>query len=126
MLVPASPFEAIGREGRARLLKVTHGVCIKAVSEAVSQALEQIAAGSDDLEPLAQKHAALITEVQRVMDKKNAGLTVQPEEYTTLGRFAEIVENNILQTKIQSRQARIAEINALSSTLPKQLSGSGL
>jgi hypothetical protein len=54
------------------------------------------------------------------MDKKNAGLTVQPEEYTTLGRFAEIVENHILQTKIQSRQARMAEINALRSTLPQQ------
>jgi transcription termination/antitermination protein NusA len=124
VLVPDDHLsQAIGREGQnARLAaKLTHWrIDIKAVSEAVSQALEQIAAGSADLAPLAQKHAALITEVQRVMDKKNAGLTVQPEEYTTLGRFAEIVENHILQTKIQARQARIAEINALRATLPPQ------
>lgn len=124
VLVPDDHLsQAIGREGQnARLAaKLTHWrIDIKAVSEAVSQALEQIEAGSADLQPVVQKHGALITEVKRVMDKKNAGLTVQPEEYTTLGRFAEIVENQILQVKIQSRQARMAEIAALRATLPPQ------
>lgn len=124
VLVPDDHLsQAIGREGQnARLAaKLTHWrIDIKAVTEAVNQALEQIAADAPELQGIAQKQAALITEVRRVMDKKNAGLTVQPEEFTTLARFAEMVESQILQGKIQSRQARMAEINALRATLPAQ------
>ena len=95
VLVPDDHLsQAIGREGQnARLAaKLTHWrIDIKAVSEAVSQALEQIAADAPEMLPLVQRHTALVTEVKRVMDKKNAGLTIQPEEFTTLAPFAESV-----------------------------------
>ncbi len=121
VLVPDENLsQAIGREGQnARLAaKLTHWrIDIKAVSEAVSGALEKI--DSPEMQPLMQKHAQLLAESVRIMDKKNAGLTVQPEEFTTLGKFAEVVEAFLLQQRVQARQARMAEIAALRATLPQ-------
>jgi len=121
VLVPDENLsQAIGREGQnARLAaKLTHWrIDIKAVSEAVSGALEKL--DSPDMQPLMERHAQLLTEVQRIMEKKDAGLTVQPEEFTTLGKFAEVVESFLLQQRIQARQARMAEIASLRATLPQ-------
>ncbi|MEB2365366.1 MAG: transcription termination factor NusA [Chloroflexota bacterium] len=123
VLVPDDHLsQAIGREGQnARLAaKLTHWrIDIKAVSEAVAQALEQIDAGNADLDPVVQRLGATVADVRRIMEKKAANLTVQPEEYSTLARFAEAVETHLLGLRIQSRQARLAEINALRATLPQ-------
>lgn len=120
VLVPDENLsQAIGREGQnARLAaKLTHWrIDIKAVSEAVASALEKM--NSPEMQLIAQRNAQLLTEVKRIMDKKAVGQTIQPEEYTTLGKFAEIVEGHLLQQRIQARQARMAEITALRSTLP--------
>src|SRR5262249_37772357 len=40
------------------------------------------------------------------------------EEYQTLGRFADIVQRKLMAAREVARQARIAEINAVKSTLP--------
>lgn len=120
VLVPDENLsQAIGREGQnARLAaKLTHWrIDIKAVSEAVASALEKT--NSPELEAVFARNPQLVSEAKRIMDKKAANLTVQPEEYTTLGRFAEMVESHLLQQRIQARQARMAEIDALRATLP--------
>lgn len=121
VLVPDDNLsQAIGREGQnARLAaKLTHWrIDIKAVSEAVNEAFQK--ADSPELAPFFQRNAALVPEVQRILEKKKADLMVQPEEYTTLNRFAELVEGYQLQQRIQARQARMAEIAALRATLPQ-------
>lgn len=120
VLVPDENLsQAIGREGQnARLAaKLTHWrIDIKAVSEAVASALEKT--NSPELQAVFARNPQLVSEAKRIMDKKAANLTVQPEEYTTLGRFAEMVESHLLQQRIQARQARMAEIDALRATLP--------
>jgi N utilization substance protein A len=120
VLVPDENLsQAIGREGQnARLAaKLTHWrIDIKAVSEAVASALEK--GDLPEMQALFQRQPQLLADVTRIMDKKALGQTIQPEEFTTLGKFAEIVESHLLQQRIQARQVRMAEIAALRSTLP--------
>ena len=110
---------AIGREGQnARLAAKLTGwrIDIKSVTEAVQDALARI-----DQPPLADLQIAAadqLVEVGRIMEKKAAGRTVMPEEYTTLARFADLVENRLMAQREVSRQARLAEIEAVKSTLP--------
>jgi N utilization substance protein A len=122
VLVPDDNLsQAIGREGQnARLAaKLTHWrIDIKSYSDAAMQAWEMI--DSPELAPVVQRHAQLVEDTKRILDKRAAGLIVSQEEFTMLGRFAEVVEGFQLQQRIQSRQARLAEINALRATLPQQ------
>ncbi|MBL8164352.1 MAG: transcription termination/antitermination protein NusA [Anaerolineae bacterium] len=112
---------AIGREGQnARLAAKLTGwrIDIKSVTEAVQDALNNLTQPS--LSDLPIKQPDLISEVVRIVEKKAGGKTVQPEEFTTLARFADIVERRMLATRDSARQERVAEIQAVKSTLPQQ------
>lgn len=112
---------AIGREGQnARLAAKLTGwrIDIKSVTEAVADALNNL--DNPALGDLKIQSAALIEDVQRIMEKKNANKTVMPEEYNTLARFADTVERRLLARRDAARQARVAEINAVKATLPQR------
>lgn len=112
---------AIGREGQnARLAAKLTGwrIDIKSVAEAVSSALAQI--DTPALAEIRTKRADLVEEAQRIIARKNAGMVIQPEEYSTMGKFADAVERRLLATRMEARQARLAEINAVRATLPAQ------
>jgi N utilization substance protein A len=111
---------AIGREGQnARLAAKLTGwrIDIKSVTEAVQDALHRLSA--PPLSELTNTHADLLAEVARIMEKKAANRTVMPEEYTTLAKFADLAERRLLEQREVKRRARLAEINAVKSTLPQ-------
>lgn len=112
---------AIGREGQnARLAAKLTGwrIDIKSVAEAVQSALDSLQ--HPPLNELAAKQPDLIEEARRVMVKRQAAKTVMPEEYETLSRFADMAERRLLAVREEARKARVAELNAVRSTLPKQ------
>lgn len=111
---------AIGREGQnARLAAKLTGwrIDIKSVSEAVNYALGNI--DSPLLFDLSISHAELVHEVATIIEKKNAGRAIMPEEYRTLSQFADLVERRLQAERTEARKARIAEINAVKATLPQ-------
>ena len=111
----------IGREGQnARLAAKLTGwrIDIKSVTEAVQDALNNL--HNPVLSDLETSNSAMIEEMQRIMEKRLANKTVQPEEYTALARFADMVERRLLAKRETARQARIAEINAVKATLPQR------
>ncbi len=113
---------AIGREGQnARLAAKLTGwrIDIKSVTETVQGALENL-----DIPPLSSlvnRYEDLIAESTLIMEKKNQNLTVMPEEYRTLGRFADIVEKLLLDQREEARQMRQQEIAAVKATLPENM-----
>ena len=113
---------AIGKEGQnARLAAKLTGwrIDIKSVTETVAGALENL-----DMPPLAdlvEPYADLIEESSRIMEKKNQDLTVMPEEYRTLGKFAAVVEQLLLDERDEARQMRLQEIEAVKMTLPEEM-----
>jgi N utilization substance protein A len=112
---------AIGREGQnARLAAKLTGwrIDIKSVTEAIQDALSKIT--SPPLSELPAQYPDLVAEVSRIMEKKAANRTVMPEEYQTLGKFADLVERRLLAERDAERQARMAEINMVKSTLPQR------
>jgi transcription termination/antitermination protein NusA len=112
---------AIGREGQnARLAAKLTGwrIDIKSVTEAVQDALNNL--HNPLLADLQTEGAALVEDMQRIMEKKAASKMVQPEEYNALARFADMVERRLLAARDAARQARIAEINAVKATLPQR------
>lgn len=111
---------AIGREGQnARLAAKLTGwrIDIKSVTEAIQDALANLSRPA--LADLGSQ-TALIEEMQRILEKKAANKTVQPEEYSAMARFADMVERRMLAERQVAQQARLAEINAVKSTLPPQ------
>ncbi len=111
---------AIGREGQnARLAAKLTGwrIDIKSVTEAVQDALNRL--DQPPLDDLMVKFADMISEVIRILEKKASNRTVQPEEYTTLSKFADIAERRLLTQRNAARAARMAEINAVKATLPQ-------
>ncbi len=112
---------AIGREGQnARLAAKLTGwrIDIKSVTEAIQDALSKI--GFPPLSELPAQHPELVAEVSRIMEKKAANRTVMPEEYQTLGKFADVVERRLVAERDAERQARMSEINMVKSTLPQR------
>jgi transcription termination/antitermination protein NusA len=113
---------AIGREGQnARLAAKLTGwrIDIKSVTETVQGALENL-----DIPPLSDlevQYPDLVKESSRIMDKKNQALAVMPEEYRTLGRFADAVEQILLDERNEARGMRMQEIEAVKSTLPAEI-----
>ncbi len=113
---------AIGREGQnARLAAKLTGwrIDIKSVTETVQGALENLDA--PPLGVLTEKHADLVAESQRILEKKSMELTVMPEEYKTLGRFAEVVEQLLQEQRNESREIYLRERAAVKATLSPQL-----
>src|SRR5690606_5645205 len=68
---------------------------------------------------LTTSHADLLTDVVAIMEKKAANRVVTPEDYRLLNHFADIVERRLQAMREEARQARLAEINAVKSTLPQ-------
>lgn len=62
----------------------------------------------------------MLEDVVVIMTKKANKLTVMPEDYKLLGNFADVAERRLLSARLEARQARLAEINAVKSTLPQE------
>lgn len=113
---------AIGREGQnARLAAKLTGwrIDIKSVTETVQAALENLEA--PPLDSLVERYADLIAEAHRIMEKKQLELTVMPEEYKALGRFADIIEQALLAQRNEARERYLQERETVKSTLPPDL-----
>lgn len=113
---------AIGREGQnARLAAKLTGwrIDIKSVTETVQGALDNL--DVPPLNVLTEKHADMIAESLRIMEKKSMELTVMPEEYKTLGRFAEVVEQLLQEQRNEARDIYLRERAAVKATLAPQL-----
>ncbi len=112
---------AIGREGQnARLAAKLTGwrIDIKSVTEAVQDALKTL--DNPIMANIRVRRADLVTDVERVMDKKQRGLTIQPEDFQTLGKFADLAERAQLAAREALRENRLNELNAVRATLPQQ------
>ena len=113
---------AIGREGQnARLAAKLTGwrIDIKSVTETVQGALENL--DVPPLDVLEEKYADLAAESLRIMEKKGMELTVMPEEYKALGRFADIVEQLLQEQRNEAREIYLREREAVKSTLSPEL-----
>lgn len=113
---------AIGREGQnARLAAKLTGwrIDIKSVLETVQGALANL-----DMPPfneLPMKSPELIEQVQRIVEKKNANLTIFPEDYNVMAKFATLVEDRLLQDREALRRTQQKEIDAVRKVVPPQL-----
>jgi len=111
---------AIGREGQnARLAAKLTGwrIDIKSVTESVQEALDTI--GKPTFKDVRTQNADMLVEVGRVMEKRSLGRAVMPEEFTLLGKFADLVQRKMIAARETARQQRVAEIAAVRSTLPQ-------
>ncbi|MDX2137884.1 MAG: transcription termination factor NusA [Chloroflexota bacterium] len=110
---------AIGKEGQnARLAAKLTGwrIDIKSVAEAVQEAIE-----NRDVSPvkeIVKQQPDIITEAERILEKKALGRTIQPEEFTMLGKFADMVQRKHVANREASRRERRAQIEAVKATLP--------
>jgi N utilization substance protein A len=110
---------AIGKEGQnARLAAKLTGwrIDIKSVAEAVQETLENL--DSPVLRDLASQQADMIAEAERIIEKKVLNRTIQPEEFTLLGKLADLSQRRQMAAREQTRKKRWAEISAVKATLP--------
>lgn len=123
VLVPDDQLSlAIGREGQnARLAAKLTGwrIDIKSVTETVQGALDNLEI--PPLDTLPERHADLIAESLRIMEKKRLELAVMPEEYKTLARFAGIVEQLLQEQRDEQHKLYIEQREAVRSTMAPQL-----
>lgn len=123
VLVPDDQLSlAIGREGQnARLAAKLTGwrIDIKSVTETVQGALDNLEI--PPLSTLPERHADLIAESLRIMEKKRLELAVMPEEYKTLARFAGIVEQLLQEQRDEQHKLYVEQRAAVRSTLAPQL-----
>ncbi len=123
VLVPDDQLSlAIGREGQnARLAAKLTGwrIDIKSVTETVQGALDNLEI--PPLDTLPERHADLIAESLRIMEKKRLELAVMPEEYKTLARFAGIVEQLLQEQRDEQHKLYIEQRDGVRSTMAPQL-----
>ena len=123
VLVPDDQLSlAIGREGQnARLAAKLTGwrIDIKSVAETVQNALDDL--GSEPLSALTGSHADLIAESMRIMEKKKHDLAIMPEEYKSLGRFADAVEQLLQEKRDTAREVFLKKREAIRATLSPKL-----
>ena len=123
VLVPDDQLSlAIGREGQnARLAAKLTGwrIDIKSVAETVQSALENL--DSPPLDSLTERHADLIAESLRIMEKKRLELAVMPEEYKSLARFADIVEQLLQEQRDQAHEVFLQQRKEAREALAPQL-----
>jgi len=121
VIVPEEQLSlAIGKEGQnARLAAKLTGwrIDIKSVIEAVQEALMGLDA--PPLRDLKPTYSDMIVDVERVMDKRAANRIVTGEEYTLLGKFADVAQRRLMAGREQARQQRLVEIEAVKLTLPQ-------
>ena len=123
VLVPDDQLSlAIGREGQnARLAAKLTGwrIDIKSVTETVQGALDDLAL--PPLDALTERHADLIAESLRIMEKKRLELAVMPEEYKSLARLADIVEQLLQEQRDEAHQVYLQRRKAAREALADQL-----
>jgi len=123
VLVPDDQLSlAIGREGQnARLAAKLTGwrIDIKSVAETVQSALENL--DTSPLDSLTERHADLIAESLRIMEKKRLELAVMPEEYKSLARFADIVEQLLQEQRDQAHEVFLQQRKEAREALAPQL-----
>ncbi|MBN2469125.1 MAG: transcription termination/antitermination protein NusA [Anaerolineae bacterium] len=110
---------AIGREGQnARLAAKLTGwrIDIKSVSEAVATALQNTE--SKALTALLEKQTALVEEVNRIVEKRNLGRPVMPEEFQTLMQFARLGEEALLSERRKANKQHQDHLQTVRETLP--------
>jgi N utilization substance protein A len=112
---------AIGREGQnARLAAKLTGwrIDIKSVSESAMNAMARIQDGT--LAKLGAEQPDLITEVNRIMEKKAANRTVMPEEYQTLSRFVQMAEQRLVEMREAGHARRHKAMDRVKARVPKK------
>ncbi|MCY3864814.1 MAG: transcription termination factor NusA [Chloroflexi bacterium] len=123
VLVPDDQLSlAIGREGQnARLAAKLTGwrIDIKSVTETVQGALENLEI--PPLDSLAERHADLIAESLRIIEKKRLELAVMPEEYKSLARLADIVEHLLQEQRDEAHQIYLQQRELAREALAPQL-----
>ena len=123
VLVPDDQLSlAIGREGQnARLAAKLTGwrIDIKSVAETVQNALEDL--GNEPLNALTDGYADLIAESMRILEKKKHDLAIMPEEYKSLGRFADVVEQLLQEKRDEARAVYLQKREAIRETLSPKL-----
>ncbi len=110
---------AIGREGQnARLAAKLTGwrIDIKSVSESVSTALQNTE--SRAMAALLEKQAPLVEEVNRILEKRNLGRPVMPEEFQTLMQFARMAEEALLSERRKVNREYQDHLQKVRDTLP--------
>ncbi|GAB5491470.1 MAG: hypothetical protein Phog2KO_16850 [Phototrophicaceae bacterium] len=113
---------AIGREGQnARLAAKLTGwrIDIKSVTETVTGALENL--DVPPLDGLLTSHGQLIEDVRVILAKRDANKAIMPEEFKTLGKFANLVEKRLQRMRDDMRNEEREQINAVRLTLPEAL-----
>lgn len=120
VIVPDNQLSlAIGKEGQnARLAAKLTGwrIDIKSVSEAAFSAMARIE--DPALARLVTDTPDMIAEVKRILEKKRADRTVGPEEYNTLARFVQMVEQRLLEQRELARSKRKKAMDKVRSTVP--------
>jgi transcription termination/antitermination protein NusA len=108
---------AIGREGQnARLAAKLTGwrIDIKSVAETVQDGLTLME--TPDFEDF-RANEALVTDVQRILAKRENEMTIMPEEYTALANFAGSIEGYLQQKREVVREEKRAAIAAVRETI---------
>lgn len=122
VIVPEDQLSlAIGREGQnARLAAKLTGwrIDIKSVTETAREDLGEM--GESPLFQLGQDHPDLISEVERILEKKDAGRPVSPEEYTILTEFVTLAEEVKTGYLSQASEERLAMLEAVRPLVPEQ------
>ena len=109
---------AIGREGQnARLAaKLTQWrVDIKGEIETVSEALAQ-----PESEVVVNFGAERLREVERILEKREAGLTIMPEEYNTISQFAVQIERAAHAEREEKREIRRQQLAEAREKVPSR------
>lgn len=123
VLVPDDQLSlAIGREGQnARLAAKLTGwrIDIKSVTETVQGALDNLE--FPPLDSLVERHADLIAESLRIMEKKRLELAVMPEEYKSLARLADIVEQLLQEQRDEAHTIYLKQRELARESLAPQL-----
>ena len=111
---------AIGREGQnARLAAKLTGwrIDIKSTTEAASDAYRRIME-LPELEELAAVNEEIVERVGHIMEKKEQARPIMPEDYQSLVRFTELVENHRLGLREAERSVRREEIETARDQVP--------
>jgi N utilization substance protein A len=112
---------AIGREGQnARLAAKLTGwrIDIKSVSEAALEAFSRI--DRPPLDEFAQEDPDLMTEITRIIEKKQANRPIQPEEFRVLTDFVSMAERRLLADREAGRAGRREAMDVVRKVVPER------
>ena len=76
---------------------------------------------ASEFDDIREKYTEDIDDAVRILEKKAQGLTVMPEEYTALGKFANLAEGTYMQKQRERLDQERAELDAFKATLPEHM-----